>query len=47
MAIRNLQHARHPVSIKASTMVGHRKVFKIEGLRQLENAILDLAFANN
>ena len=46
MAIRDRQRARNPVSIIGLTMFGPSKCFKIEVLRQLQNAILDLAFAN-
>ena len=47
MAIENVQHARYPVSIIGPTIVGPGNFLKIEALRWLENAILNLVFANN
>ena len=47
MAIENFHRARHPVSIIGPTMVRPGKICKLEVLRRLENAILNLVVANN
>ena len=47
MGIENFQLARHPVSIIGPIMIEPRKLFKIGVLRRLENATLNLVFANS